>query len=140
MIEACVAAYKKYGPTDGLGIIPISVLTSFTDDECHATYGTITRSVAVKRFAHWVEKAGAYGIVCSPQDLLPLQGLFPGLKRVTPGSRSLGKATHDQACVDTPANALKNGADFLVFGRQVREAEDPVTELDNLNAELTTAA
>ena len=48
-----------------------------------------------------------------------------GLRTMVPGIRLEGGDAHDQARVDTPADAIANGADWLVIGRAVTEAEEP---------------
>src|SRR3989344_7965207 len=106
-LQKAVETYHAYR-SEGLGILAITVLTSLSDDDCYSTYGALTPFVAVKRFVDWAEKAGAYGFICSPKELVDLQGKYIKLKRVTPGVRSLGAKTHDQSRFDTPAHAVAN--------------------------------
>ena len=62
-----------------------------------------------------------------------------GLKFATPGVRSLGQDAGDQKRFDTPAAAVKAGATYLVVGRQLTEAHDPVFALDQIEAEIAEA-
>ncbi|MEO8050040.1 MAG: orotidine 5'-phosphate decarboxylase / HUMPS family protein [Acidobacteriota bacterium] len=67
------------------------------------------------------------GIVCSP--IL-----------VTPGVRSMGAAVGDQKRVATPAQAIADGADYLVIGRQVTRAADPCDEMLGILEEIRSAS
>jgi orotidine-5'-phosphate decarboxylase len=60
----------------------------------------------------------------------------PSLKLVTPGVRSAGSASGDQKRVATPQDAIKDGADFLVIGRQVTRAADPGAACESILAEI----
>ena len=81
-------------------------------------------------------EAGCTGIVCAAADLKDAHAYAPRLKRVVPGIRMAGTDTHDQARAATPAAALSNGADLLVIGRAVTQAEDPVAAAEALVGEL----
>jgi orotidine-5'-phosphate decarboxylase len=133
MIKAAVDAFHS-SSDGGVGILVVTALTSLTDDNCTEIYGA-RPMVLIPQFAKFAEKAGAFGVVCSPKELSLLTGTT--LKRVTPGVRSPGAETHDQARVDTPKNALRKGADFLVIGRQVTGSSDPVAEVERINQEIT---
>jgi len=94
----------------------------------------------VKTLAAIGDRAGAHGFVCSPQEVGELRALYPNKTFVTPGVRSPGVEVGDQARVDTPANAIQNGATHLVMGRQILGAKDPVVEVNRaLREELKLA-
>lgn len=76
-----------------------------------------------KRLATALE-AGCGGLVCATADLEEARTLAPRLTRVVPGIRLAGHATHDQARSATPAEAAAAGADILVIGRTVTQADD----------------
>jgi orotidine-5'-phosphate decarboxylase len=59
-----------------------------------------------------------------------------GFKLVTPGIRPAGSAAGDQSRIVTPQAAIANGADYLVIGRPITEAPDPVAALATINASL----
>jgi orotidine-5'-phosphate decarboxylase len=59
---------------------------------------------------------------------------------VTPGVRSAGAAIGDQKRAATPAEAITNGADYLVIGRQVTRADDPRAACEKILDEISTAA
>ncbi len=133
MIRAAVEAYEANKPAGGLGILTVTLLTSLNEQECLEIYGD-GPEVVVPRFAAYAENAGAYGIVCSAKELSLLRGRFRRLVRVVPGTRSPGAETHDQARVDTQENAIKNGADFLVMGREIAESPEPAAVCERVNA------
>jgi orotidine-5'-phosphate decarboxylase len=71
--------------------------------------------------------AGAAGVVLSGAEVLAVKARFGSrCLCVVPGVRAAGAAAHDQARVVTPARALEDGADYLVVGRAVTEAVDPL--------------
>ena len=82
--------------------------------------------------------SGCEGIVCAAPDLAATDPWSDRLVRVVPGIRMPGEATHDQARVASPRDALAAGADLLVVGRAVTAADDPTTAasaiVDNLMA------
>ena len=59
---------------------------------------------------------------------------------VVPGVRSAGAASGDQKRIATPAEAIKNGANYLVIGRQVTRAQDPKAEVERILNEIGEAA
>jgi orotidine-5'-phosphate decarboxylase len=77
------------------------------------------------------------GIVCAAADLQEARRIAPDLLRVVPGIRPLGSDRHDQARAATPREAIDNGADLLVIGRAVTEADDPVAAAEAIVAELS---
>ncbi len=133
MMRAAVETYEKNKPEDGLGILAVTILTSLDANHCRGIYGKEPEEMVLK-LADFAEKAGVYGIVCSAQELVALKGKYPRLKRVVPGTRSKGADTHDQARVDTQENAIANGADLLVIGREITKDDDPVAVCKRINA------
>ena len=82
--------------------------------------------------------AGCGGLVASGQELPALRKAFPSLKLVVPGLRPAWAkvAGDDQKRTATPVDAVRDGADFLVIGRPIRDAPDPAEAADRLTAEL----
>ncbi|KKU94337.1 MAG: Orotidine 5'-phosphate decarboxylase [Candidatus Jorgensenbacteria bacterium GW2011_GWA1_48_13] len=121
-------------------VYAITVLTSLTEEEVHLAYGQPSKA-AVLYLARLAKLAGVAGIVCSPKEvgILAKRPELKGMKFVVPGIRSAGKDKGDQERVDTPAAALKDGADYLVVGRQITQASDPVAALIELEAEISAA-
>ncbi len=91
----------------------------------------------VVHLALLAKKAGLDGVVCSPQEVAPIRAACgPGFVIVTPGVRPLGSAKGDQSRVGTPGQAIADSADYLVIGRPVTEAEDPVQAVHDIAAEI----
>ncbi len=121
----------------GLQILAVSVLTSFdqrdVDEQGYLMPIADLVSLRVKQSA----AAGADGIVCSPLDVAAVRAIGgPSLKLVTPGVRSAGAGVGDQKRVATPTQALENGADYLVIGRQVTRAENPRAACEQILDEI----
>jgi orotidine-5'-phosphate decarboxylase len=91
--------------------------------------------ILAKRVQAAVE-SGAGGIVCAAADILEAHQYAPRLKIVVPGIRPTGAPTHDQTRAATPQQALAAGADLLVIGRAVTQADDPAAAAAALVASL----
>ena len=88
------------------------------------------------------KEAGCAGIVCSGQEVQAVKSaLGSDFQAVTPGIRPAGRgvAADDQARVVTPAMAIRRGADYLVIGRPIRDAENPAAAAREIAAEIQTA-
>src|SRR6185436_7421103 len=84
-----------------------------------------------ERLARLAQGAGLDGVVCSAEEAPRLRGATgPGFLLVTPGIRLESDARGDQARVVTPIEAVRRGADYLVIGRPITGAPDPVAALD----------
>jgi orotidine-5'-phosphate decarboxylase len=124
MIEAAVKTLKETSTM----VLAVTVLTSIDENTGEEIYSRKPWEQVLK-LAEIAQRSGAHGLVCSPEELPKLKGMFPGLKLATPGLRSLGANQHDQKRIDTPASAKNNGSDYLIMGRQIFEAADPVAEV-----------
>ncbi len=126
MIDA-VASGLIAGSQDGnVGVLGVTVLTSLDQSDLAAlgVSGSVqTHAVELARLAR---NAGAEGVICSPLEVGRLKELFPGFLAVTPGIRPGGSDQGDQKRTATPAAALRAGADFIVVGRAITGASDPV--------------
>lgn len=127
----------KEAVSSGKEVFAITILTSFSELEVKQIYN---RGVddAVLALAKLALEAGVAGIVCSPKEIKMLRAHaeFKNLKIVVPGVRSAGVDANDQNRVSTPKEAIQNGADFLVIGRQITEAPDPVVALADIEKEI----
>jgi len=107
-------------------LLAVSVLTSLDDSELDAVGLAGPVAEAVTRLARLAADAGIQGLVCSARECEPLrQALGPEPLLVVPGIRPTGSAPDDQRRVATPAEAVTWGADLLVVGRPIRDADDP---------------
>ena len=102
-------------------VFGVTALTSLSDDETNEIFQR-TSSEQVNAMLDLAESAGIDGIVCSPQEL-KLVKKRGTLLSITPGIR-LQDSNDDQKRVMTPKEAIKLGADFLVIGRPITEAEN----------------
>ncbi len=121
--------------SSGKEIFAVTALTSFSEDEVINIYNR-TLNETVLSLARLAKEAGVSGIVCSPLEVEMLKRGLGSIKLVVPGVRSIGANTNDQSRVSTPADAVKDGADLLVVGRQVTQSEDPVAEIEKILKEI----
>ncbi|MEZ5882599.1 MAG: orotidine-5'-phosphate decarboxylase [Paracoccaceae bacterium] len=120
-------------------ILAVTVLTSLDRGDLDAALiraGAIP-DLVVERAARAFE-AGADGVIASPQEAALVRALpeAAGKLIVTPGVRPAGAALGDQKRVETPAAAIRAGADHIVVGRPVWKAEDPLAAAQAILAEL----
>lgn len=135
--EAMAAAVKNKG--DALALA-VTVLTSIDDRASDLIYGAPARA-KVLQFAHHAQDSGFDGIVCSPQELYALgeTGAFNDFIKVTPGIRSADAPPDDQKRTMTETEAILAGADFLVIGRPITAAADPVAAAKKFAEKIAVA-
>ncbi|MBU0898960.1 MAG: orotidine-5'-phosphate decarboxylase [Nanoarchaeota archaeon] len=123
-------------------ILAVTVLTNLNDEQCVGIYGD-ERDAIVTKFAGWASEAGVHGIVCSAHELEMLSEYdhLKDLIKVVPGIRPkwFQDASDDQKMVMTPAEAIKLGANYLVIGRPITDAKNPVKAADDTFEEIQTA-
>jgi orotidine-5'-phosphate decarboxylase len=122
-----------------LRLLGVTVLTSLSPDEISTVWGREIRSLReeVGRLALMARDSGMDGVVASPLETSWIRGLTgPDLIVVTPGIRPAGSERGDQNRVATPRDAVQAGADFLVIGRPITQAEDPPAALASILAEI----
>ena len=118
-------------------LIAVTVLTSLGDADLRATGVEGDAMHQVLRLARLTATAGLDGVVCSAQEATVLRAsLGPAFKLVTPGIRPAGSPVDDQTRIITPEAAIASGADYLVIGRPVTRARDPVSALAAINLAL----
>jgi len=95
----------------------------------------------VMTLATLCEQSGLDGVVCSAREADMLRREMPrDFRLVTPGIRPAGSDAGDQRRVLTPAEAIRAGVDYLVIGRPITAAVDPLAALQSIEQEITTAA
>lgn len=120
-----------------LRLLAITVLTSFDEHDLRQMGYTCTVAELVELRVRNAVETGVDGIVCSPLEVARVRALAgPNTTLVTPGVRSAGAAAGDQKRVATPAQAIANGANYLVIGRQVTRAADPRGEMLRILEEI----
>ena len=101
---------------DGIRLIGVSVLTSFSDDDLKKLGFSNNVKEQVETLTKIASSAGLYGIVCSPREVKMIKEIAPNLVCFTPGIR-LTFEKHDQKRTMTPKEAIDRGADYLILGR-----------------------
>ena len=118
-------------------LIAVTILTSMQADELPEIGLEALPSVAVDRLALLAKEEGLDGVVCSAWEAERLsQQCGTEFSLVTPGIRLAGDAKDDQRRVMTPVDALRVGAHYLVVGRSITQAEDPLKKLYEINSEI----
>ena len=120
----------------GLKLLGVSVLTSADDaDLAEAGYALGARALVSRRAAQ-AEALGMAGLVASAGEVAGLRAEGRRLTLVCPGIRPAGGDLGDQKRVATPARAIADGADYLVVGRPITEAPDPLGAAETIVAEM----
>ena len=139
--EAMMRAAREAIGDDGPRLLGVTILTSFTAVDVEQVWAKEIRSVReeVARLTALAVEAGLNGVVASPLEVESLKRRHGAdLLVVTPGIRAVGDRPGDQARTSTPGAAARAGADYLVVGRPVLEAADPVAVVramvDDINA------
>ena len=136
MLAAAAAAAKETGKT----VIAVTVLTSMDQEQLNAIGLEVTPAQQVSRLARLTEESGLAGVVCSPLEIELIRAERSGdFITVVPGIRPAGAAVGDQKRIMTPALAAKAGASYIVVGRPIIAAEDPVAAAKSVLAELAEA-
>ncbi len=132
------AAHEGKGGS-ALQILAVTVLTSWTEADLAVDgHGGTVAELVARRVAN-ARECGADGIVCSPLEVARVRGIAgPEAILVTPGVRSAGADAGDQKRVATPEQAIADGADYLVMGRQITRAADPAAEMRRVVVSLNT--
>lgn len=126
MLKAAVEAAGNPGPR----ILAVTILTSFTPAGVEEVWNRELLSVRdeVSRLGDLAAAAGVHGVVCSPLEAeLMRRRRGAGFLVVTPGIRPANSEAGDQARIATPEAAARAGADYLVVGRPIWQATDPVS-------------
>lgn len=136
MMEAAKKILEPYGK-DAPILIAITVLTSMEEADLLQIGVNTSPEEHVIRLARLSQRAGLDGVVCSPQEVEILrQRCGNEFKLVTPGIRPEGSQLGDQRRVMTPREAINAGSDYLVIGRPITQAADPVAVLKQINASI----
>ena len=138
-VMSAAVAGKGQSPLKLLGV---TVLTSLSEEDLVGLgypEGTSVGALVRQRVQQGIA-AGIDGFVCSPLEAKAVRSLSgPEKVLVTPGVRSPGKDAGDQKRIATPAQAISDGASYLVIGRQVTRAKAPKDEALAILSEISTA-
>ena len=118
-------------------LIAVTILTSLGEEDIHEVGFQGTPGDNVMRLAALTESSGLDGVVCSPLEAAAIRAQSSkDFLLVTPGVRPATAALDDQKRVMTPADAMQAGSSYLVIGRPVTAAPDPLQALKDINASL----
>lgn len=145
MMRRTVETVAACADSEGLArplIIAVTVLTSANDTTLAEIGHTDAPQELVRRFASLAESSGLNGVVASPLEVGIVRSVVKkaGFIVVTPGIRPKGSAPSDQKRVTTPHQAITEGADYIVVGRPIIEANDPARAAQQVIDEMETAA
>ena len=135
MMEAARAAVDRAAKPPLL--IAVTVLTSMDQAGLNETGVPGVLQDQVLRLATLAKASGMDGVVCSAQEAPMLRSnIGSDFCLVTPGIRPASASKDDQSRVVTPADALRQGSNYLVIGRPITQAPDPLRALQDIHAEL----
>ena len=118
-------------------LIAVTVLTSLADEELRDIGIQTDAAAQVLRLAGLAAEAGLDGVVCSPQETTVLRDeIGPEFALITPGIRPQGDSADDQRRITTPAQAIAPGSHYLVIGRPITQADDPIAKLESIQTEI----
>ncbi len=135
MMEAAREGLAHYSQRPLL--IAVTVLTSMEAADLAEVGITVSPQEHVLRLATLTRDCGLDGVVCSAQEAPALKArLGQAFSLVTPGIRLADSAADDQRRVMTPVAALEAGSDYLVIGRPITRADDPLAALRKINGDI----
>ena len=118
-------------------LVAVTVLTSMAQPDLSELGFIATPAELVLRLALLVRACGLDGVVCSAQEAAMVrQHAGKEFCLVTPGIRPAEAQAHDQSRIMTPCAALDAGANYLVVGRPITQAADPLQALKNIAKEI----
>ncbi len=114
-------------------LIAVTILTSLSEEELAEIGYSDSAADNVSRLAALAKDSGMHGVVCSPREARQLRSdLGDEFLLVTPGVRPSGSDTADQRRVMTPLDAMHAGSSYLVIGRPITAAENPLQALQQI--------
>jgi orotidine-5'-phosphate decarboxylase len=137
MTEAAKALRNECPGNDRPRLLAVTILTSSTEETLREIGIGHAVPDMVVRLAELAKSAGIDGVVASPLEIgLIRAACGPDFLIVTPGVRPSFAAANDQKRIMTPAEAVKAGADYLVIGRPIAAAPDPVAAAEAIIDEI----
>lgn len=138
MMEKAVSEVRKqFTDAERPRLLAVTILTSSTQETLKAVGIEQPVEQMVVRLAKLAKESGMDGVVASPLEIQAIRAACgPDFLIVTPGVRPAFAAVDDQKRIMTPAEAVKAGADYLVIGRPIAKAADPVQAADLIVDEI----
>lgn len=142
MMETAVnAVHKEFSDAERPRLLAVTILTSSTAQTLRQVGIEHSVQDMVVRLARLAKASGMDGVVASPLEIgLIREACGPDFLIVTPGVRPSFAAVDDQKRIMTPSEAVASGADFLVIGRPIAKAADPVHAAECIAAEIADGA
>jgi orotidine-5'-phosphate decarboxylase len=144
MMRAAVDAAGERAAELGVNpphVLAVTLLTSIAPEDLNELGLQGGPGENAIRLAALARDAGCSGVVCSAHEVRDLKRFFgDDFLTLTPGIRPAGSVHGDQKRVTTPAQAVAAGSDYLVVGRPVVDAEDPVAAVKAILEEMTVTA
>ncbi len=136
MMKAAREALQPYGDKAPI-LIAVTVLTSMGEDDLSELGVERSAAEQVSHLARLAEDSGMDGVVCSAQEAEKLRAeRGDGFLLVTPGIRPRDSVGDDQQRIATPEEAVRMGSNYLVIGRPISRAIDPLAALRDINRAL----
>ena len=137
METAVIAMHKEFSDAERPRLLAVTILTSSTVHTLRQVGIEHSVQDMVVRLARLAKASGMDGVVASPLEIgLIREACGPDFLIVTPGVRPSFAAVDDQKRIMTPSEAVSSGADYLVIGRPIAKAADPVQAADSIAAEI----
>ena len=134
MLESAKKAIESVNSSTIL--IAVTILTSFSKENM-ANLGISDLDKHILNLGKLAYDCGLDGVVCASTDTQSIKKNFgKNFLAVTPGIRPAWSSLDDQSRVSTPAEALRNGSDFLVIGRPITGSKDPIKALERIYKEM----
>jgi len=132
-----LAAAREAIPHDSTKLIAVTLLTSMDQNDIADIGLQGEPEQIVARLSKLTKDCGLDGVVCSALEAVNLRQQFGAdFCLVTPGIRPADSQANDQKRITTPQQAIRNGASYLVIGRPITRARDPLLMCQQLNLEI----
>ena len=141
MESAATAVHKEFSDAERPRLLAVTILTSSTVETLRQIGIEHSVQDMVVRLARLAKSSGMDGVVASPLEIgLIREACGPDFLIVTPGVRPSFASVDDQKRIMTPAEAVSCGADYLVIGRPIAKAADPVMAAELIANEIMEGA
>ena len=141
MLEAARKAIPVAGKSGGTKLIAVTVLTSMDDTELNHVGVQLSAEKQVASLTQLAIDQGLDGVVCSAKEVSLIRTIAPdSFLTVTPGVRPASAQVNDddQRRVMTPADAIRAGSNYLVIGRPITRADNPLESLQQIHSQISS--
>ncbi len=139
MLKAASEAYIVFPKNKTTNLLAVSVLTHHTDREFNSMGFTSSIKQTALDLLIQAKKSGINGCVCSPKEAQAIKNILGNdFLTVCPGIRPTGSSSNEQARTDTPIQAIKNGADYLVIGRPITSSTNPELAAKSIHSSIAS--